>query len=171
VTGRPAFLDLSDAPAEFRLAAVAVAAMPTDLRRELGREVRATILPRASVMYAQAPGATSTGNRLPFVTTRRPTVTTRQGVVTGLRFGGGRKLKGGATVAQLVRPVEFGSAGESFTTYTRKGRTVERRTTRAFTPRRATGRVIWPTTFDRVAPMVLTAWTRAVFRLVDREAA
>lgn len=164
-------VDIGDAPAQFRLAAVAVAAMPKELRARLSRETRATIVPRAASMYAQAPGATSTGNRLPFTVTRRPSVTARSGVITGLRFGGTRRLAGGARLVDLLRPTEFGSAGESFTRYTRKGREVNRRTTRAFAPRRAKGRVIWPTTYERVAPMVLSAWTAAVFELVDEVAA
>lgn len=121
-------------------------------------------------MYAQAPGAMSTGNRLPYVTTRKPSVTARQGVITGLKFGGTRRLKGGARLGDLVRPVEFGSVGETFTDYRRKGAPVRRRTTRAFAPRRAKGRQIWPTTYERVAPMVLAEWTAAVYRMVEEDA-
>jgi hypothetical protein len=163
-------VDVRTAPAEFRLAAVAVAAMPTELRRELGRTTRATIVPRAARAYANAPGATSTGNRLPVVTTRKPLVVVRSGVVSGLRFGGRRRLSGGATLDTLVRPTEFGSDGDKVTTYQRLGAPVTRRTATAFMPRRKTGRVIWPVTYDRVAPMVLAEWTRAVFRIVDRTA-
>jgi hypothetical protein len=163
-------IDIGDAPAEFRLAAVAAAALPRELRRELAAETRATIVPWAAGQYARAPGATSTGNRLPAVVTRRPSVTSRAGVVTGLRFGGARRVgSSGATVDTLLRPTEFGSSGQAFTTYTRRGRSVTRRTTTAFAPRRSKGRVIWPTTFDVVAPGVLSRWTRAVFRMTEAQ--
>jgi hypothetical protein len=166
-----AYLDIGDAPAEFRLAAVAAAALTPELRKELNKRVRARVIPRAVNAYSTSTGATSTGNRLPFVTARSVKVTQRGGVVTGLRFGSARRLSGGATVSELLRPVEFGTAGTGFVSYrrlapsTRKPHDVKRRTARAFTPRRARGRVIWPVTYDTVAPMVLTEWTQAVYEL------
>jgi hypothetical protein len=166
-----AYLDISQAPAEFRLAAVAAAALTPELRKVLNKRVRGRVIPRAVNAYSTSPGATSTGNRLPFVTARTVKVTQRAGVITGLRFGSARRLKGGASVSELLRPVEFGSAGTGFVTYRRvapgtgKPHNVTRRTTNAFRPRRRTGRVIWPVTYDTVAPMVLTEWTQAVYEL------
>lgn len=164
-------MDLGDAPAEFRLAAVAAAALTPELRKVLNKRVRGRVVPRAIHAYSTSPGSTSTGNRLPFVTARTVKVTQRAGVITGLRFGSARRLSGGATVNELLRPVEFGSSGTGFVTYrraapvTRKPHDMRRRTKQAFVPRRRTGRVIWPVTYDEVAPMVLTEWTQAVYEL------
>jgi hypothetical protein len=166
-----AAIDLRDAPPQFRLAAAAVAAMPAHVRKELGKSVRREIVPVAIRAYSQMAGAQSTGNRLPFDLIRSMKVTARGGIVTGFRFGSNRRLSGGATLAELARPIEFGSSGTRTTTYTRRGRrsgshSVTRRTTEAFTPRRATGRVIWPGTYDVVAPRVLALWIGLVDDLV-----
>lgn len=166
-----AYLDIGNAPAEFRLAAVAAAAMPKELRKALNARVKGRVIPRAIRAYSTAPGAMETGNRLPFVVARSVKVTSKSGVVTGLRFGSARRLKGGASVNDLLRPVEFGTTGSGFVTYTRRAAgasqatPIRRRTGKAFTPRRPRGRMIWPTTYDTVAPMVLTEWTQAVFEL------
>jgi hypothetical protein len=164
------YLDIRSAPPEFRLGAVAAAALPAELRKVLNKRVRSRVVPRAIRAYATTPGSTSTGNRLPFVTARTVKVTQRSGIVTGLRFGSARRLAGGASINDLLRPVEFGTSGAAFVEYQRKspkGTThrVRRRTRTAFAPRRATGRVIWPETYDSVAPMVLTEWTQAVYEL------
>jgi hypothetical protein len=169
VTG--AAIDLRDAPPQFRLAAAAVAAMPTELRRELGKSVRREIVPVAIRAYSQYAGAASTGNRLPFDLIRSMKVTARAGIVTGFRFGSNRRLSGGGTLADLARPIEFGSSGRTVTTYSRRSRkgnahTVTRKGATAFTPRRADGRVIWPATYDVVAPRVLALWIGLVDDLV-----
>lgn len=164
------YVDIRRAPPEFRLAAVAAAALTPELRKALNKRVRANVVPRAIRLYSTAPGATSTGNRLPFVTARTVKVTARSGVITGLRFASPKRLAGGASVNDLLRPVEFGSSGAAVVEYRRtspngKSHRVRRRTTTAFAPRRERGRVIWPTTYDSVAPMVLTEWTQAVIEM------
>lgn len=166
-----AAIDLRDAPAQFRLAAAAVAAMPTNVRRELGKSVRREIVPDAIRTYSQFAGAASTGNRLPIDLVRSMKVTARSGIVTGFRFGSNRKMSGGGTLSDLARPIEFGSNGTSTTTYTRrsprgKAHSVTRRGSQPFTPRRGDGRVIWPATYDRVAPRVLALWIDLVDDLV-----
>jgi hypothetical protein len=165
-----AYLDISTAPAEFRLAAVAASQLTPELRKLLNRRVRERVIPRAIRAYSTSSGSTSTGNRLPFVTARSVKVTQRSGIVTGLKFGGAKRLRGGLTISDALRPVEFGSAGRDFVEYRRvsvrgKGHPVRRRTTTAFAPRRRAGRVIWPVTYDSVAPMVLTTYTQAVYEL------
>jgi len=163
------FLDIRDAPAEFRLAAIAAAGLTPELRKALNTRVRGRVIPRAVRAYSTAPGASETGNRLPYVVARSVKVTQKQGVITGLRFGSARRLKGGASINDLLRPVEFGSRGSAKSVYLRvaagaSGPTrVRRRTKRAFVPKRPRGRVIYPTTYDRVAPMVLTEWTQVVW--------
>jgi len=165
-----AYLDISDAPGEFRLAAVAANALTPELRKALNKRVRSRVIPRAISAYSTSTGSTSTGNRLPFTTARTVKVTQRSGVVTGLKFGSAKRLAGGLTITEALRPVEFGSTGRDYVTYRRvsvRGRphNVRRRTTTAFAPRRRDGRVIWPVTYDTVAPLVLTEWTQAVYEL------
>jgi hypothetical protein len=167
------FLDIRDAPAEFRRAALLAAGMDTALRRELGKTLRRDIMPKAVRMYSQAAGTASTGNRLPYALARSAKPTARNGVLTGLRFGSTRSLTGGATLRDLARPIEYGSSNRLYAKYTRRNRggggthNVERRTSGAFAPRREKGRFIGPTTYQHVAPLVVAEWIAAVDRVLE----
>lgn len=168
------YLDIGDAPAEFRLAAIYAASLTPDLRRDLNTAVRQRVIPRAIAAYSRAPGASETGNRLPYSVVRTVKVTNRSGVITGLKFGSNKRLRGRGVWSDLLRPVEFGTSGTKRTTYWRVNaegtrHKVRRKTRTAFDPPRPRGRVIWPATYQTVAPLVLAEYTAAVFDLV-REA-
>lgn len=156
-------VDLTDAPARFRLAAAGAAAMPREIRLAVGKRIRSEIVPVAVRAYSRHPGASETGNRLPFALLRSMKVTARSGIVTGFRFGSTRKMRGGASLNDLARGIEFGSFGGREITYTRRyaggqPHTVRRTVGGAFDPKRPRGRVIWPATYDDVAPRVIALW-------------
>lgn len=120
--------------------------MPKEIKNDLRKYQRAEAGPIWKQEVAANVGVTPISERV-----FRTGNTVKAGAVITLRAGGSnRKLSGGATPAQLVRPAEFGSSRRNnYTKFSRVSpngnrHTVTRRSSRQLPNRRRGGYVVYP---------------------------
>lgn len=132
--------------ARLRAANKAFRKMPNEIRNDLRKYQRAEAGPIWKSEVASGLGATPISSRV-FKTGN----TIKAGAVITLKAGGSnKKLSGGATPAELVRPAEFGTnRRDKYTKYNRRStngkvHTVTRRSSRQLPTRRRGGYVVYP---------------------------
>jgi len=142
--------------------------MPSDIRNDLRKFQRQEAGPIWKQEVAAGAGITSVAAR-----TFKTGNTVKAGAVITLKAGGSnRRLSGGATPAELVRPAEFGTTRrDKYTKYRRKSpngkvHTVTRRTSRQLPTRRRGGYVIYPAasrSTKRIVSLSVQTVTRRIY--------
>lgn len=155
-------------PARLRAAKQAFRKMPSEIRNDLRRYQRSEAGPIWKEEVAAKVGVTPISERV-----FRTGNTVRAGAVITLRAAGSnRRLSGGATPAELLRPAEFGSnRRESYTRYSRvspkgKRHTVTRRASRQLPNRRRGGYVVYPAagrSIKRITSLSVQTVTRRIY--------
>jgi hypothetical protein len=142
--------------------------LPADLRNDLRKYQRSEAGPIWKEEVAAKSGATPISSRV-FKTGN----TVKAGAVITLKAGGSnRKLSGGATPAELVRPAEFGTTRrDKYTKFYRtspngKRHTVTRRSSRQLPSRRRGGYVVYPAAgraTKRIVSLSVQTVTRRIY--------
>lgn len=142
--------------------------LPADLRNDLRKYQRSEAGPIWKEEVAAKSGATPISSRV-FKTGN----TVKAGAVITLKAGGSnRKLSGGATPAELVRPAEFGTTRrDKYTKFYRtspngKRHTVTRRSSRQLPTRRRGGYVVYPAAgraTKRIVSLSVQTVTRRIY--------
>lgn len=142
--------------------------LPADLRNDLRKYQRSEAGPIWKEEVAAKSGATPISSRV-FKTGN----TVKAGAVITLKAGGSnRKLSGGATPAELIRPAEFGTTRrDKYTKFYRtspngKRHTVTRRSSRQLPSRRRGGYVVYPAAgraTKRIVSLSVQTVTRRIY--------
>ncbi len=142
--------------------------MPKEIKSDLRKYQRAEAGPIWKESVAERVGVTPISERV-FKTGN----TVKAGAVITLKAGGSnKKLSGGATPAELVRPAEFGTTRQNkYTKYNRvspngKRHTVTRRTSRQLPTRRRGGYVVYPAAgraTKRIVSLSVQTITRRIY--------
>lgn len=146
--------------------------MPKEIKNDLRKYQRAEAGPIWKQEVAAKAGATPIAAR-----TFKTGNTVKAGAVITLKAGGSnRKLSGGATPAELVRPAEFGTnRRNAYTKYHRKSpngkvHTVTRRTSRQLPTRRRGGYVVYPAagrSTKRIVSLSVQTITKRIYDSVE----
>lgn len=155
-------------PARLRAAQRAFRKMPNDLRNDLRKWQRSEAGPIWKQEVAEKAGATPISSRV-----FRTGNTVKAGAVITLKAGSSNKrLSGGATPAELIRPAEFGTTRrEKYTKYYRVSpngtrHTVTRRTSRQLPSRRRGGYTVYPAAgraTKRIVSLSVQTVTRRIY--------
>jgi hypothetical protein len=158
--------------ARLRAANQAFRRMPKEVKNDLRKYQRAEAGPIWKQEVSSGTGITSIASR-----TFKSGNTVKAGAVIMLKAGGSnKKLSGGATPAELVRPAEFGtSRRNAYTKYHRKSpngkvHTVTRRTSRPLPTRRRGGYVVYPAagrSTKRIVSLSVQTITRRIYDSVE----
>lgn len=142
--------------------------MPNEIRNDLRKYQRSEAGPIWKSEVASGLSATPISSRV-FKTGN----TIKAGAVITLKAGGSnKKLSGGATPAELVRPAEFGSSRrDSYTKFNRRSpngkvHTVTRRSSRQLPNRRRGGYVVYPAagrSIKRITSLSVQTVTRRIY--------
>jgi hypothetical protein len=151
-----------------RAAQKAFRKMPSDLRNDLRKYQRSEAGPIWKQEVAAKVGVTPISERV-----FKSGNTVKAGAVITLKAGGSnKKLSGGATPAELVRPAEFGtSRRNAYTKYNRvspngKRHTVTRRASRQLPNRRRGGYVVYPAagrSIKRITSLSVQTVTKRIY--------
>ena len=154
--------------ARLRAAQKAFRKMPADLRNDLRKFQRSEAGPIWKEEVAAKLGVTPISERV-FKTGN----TVKAGAVITLRSGGSNKrLSGGASAAELLRPAEFGSSRrDKYTKYNRtspngKRHEVTRRASRQLPNRRRGGYTVYPAasrSIKRITSLSVQTVTRRIY--------
>lgn len=146
--------------------------MPSEIRNDLRKYQRAEAGPIWKQEVAAGTGITSIAAR-----TFKTGNTVKAGAVITLKAGGSnRKLSGGATPAELIRPAEFGTTRRNaYTKYNRvspngKRHTVTRRASRQLPNRRRGGYVVYPAagrSTKRIVSLSVQTITKRIYDSVE----
>jgi len=158
--------------ARLRKANQAFRRMPKEIKSDLRKYQRAEAGPIWKQEVSSGVGITSIASR-----TFKSGNTVKAGAVITLKAGGSnKKLSGGATPAELVRPAEFGSnRRESYTKFYRtspngKRHTVTRRSSRQLPNRRRGGYVVYPAagrSTKRIVSLSVQTITRRIYDSIE----
>lgn len=158
--------------ARLRAANKAFRRMPKEIKSDLRKYQRAEAGPIWKQEVSSGVGVTSIASR-----TFKAGNTVKAGAVITLKAGGSnRKLSGGATAAELVRPAEFGTTRrDKYTKYMRVSpngtrHTVTRRSSRQLPTRRRGGYVVYPAagrSTKRIVSLSVQTITRRIYDSVE----
>ena len=158
--------------ARLRAANQAFRKLPKEIKSDLRKYQRAEAGPIWKQEVSTGVGVTSMASR-----TFKSGNTIKAGAVIMLKAGGSnKKLSGGATPAELVRPAEFGSGRrDNYTKYRRRSpngkvHTVTRRSSRQLPTRRRGGYVIYPAagrSTKRIVSLSVQTITKRIYDSIE----